>query len=401
MNTDYSNGKVTDKVTDNPKIKQKKLRDGNIRLYLDYYFGRVEVDGKSKVIRRRTSMGLTLWGNPANVKQKSENRATMELARRLRNEAEQNLLERRKGYRLPTDLQPSERCGDLLQWFADYAAGHDRGRCRVMRNTAAAFGRYLAGTSKLRGLSATLPPEMMSRDIAEGFAAWLRSTYKSTTAWGYLLRFRHLCRAAVKAGALECYPCEGVRIACDVHALRKDILSADEVARLLATECQSVQPLVRRAFVVSLYTGMRWGDVAALTWRSIDTANGLLSYTQRKTAEHSSRSSVTVPISPTLAAALGKAPRDRSRLVFDGLPCNYACNIELGRWVEAAGINKHITWHCARHSFAMLLLAAGTDIKTVSELMGHSSIATTEKYLRATNALKLAAIATLPAAKLL
>ena len=390
----------TCKVTDNPKIKQKKLSDGNYRLFLDYYFGRVEVGGKSKVIRRRASMGLTLWGNPT-PRQKAENRATMELARKLRNEAEQKLLARRKGYRLPTEMPAAERCGNLLEWFANYAAEHESAPCHVMKNTAAAFVRYLDTSPRLHSMSVVMLPEQMTHDIAEGFAAWLRQTYKSTTAWGYLLRFRQLCRAAVKAGVLDYYPCEGVRIACDVQALRKDILSADEVARLLATECESVQPIVRRAFVVSLYTGMRWGDVAALKWSSIDTANGLLTYTQRKTAEHSSHSSVSVPISPTLAEALGKAPRDRGRLVFDGLPCHFTCNRSLGRWVEAAGINKHITWHCARHSFAMLLLAAGTDIKTVSELMGHSSIATTEKYLRATNALKQAAIATLPAAKLL
>lgn len=390
----------TCKVTDNPKIKQKKLSDGNYRLYLDYYFGRVEVGGKSKVIRRRSSMGLTLWGSPT-PRQRAENRATMELARKLRNEAEQKLLARRRGYRLPSDIPAAERCGNLLEWFASYAAEHEHGQCHVMKNTAAAFARYLDTTPRLHPMAAVMLPEKMSRDIAEGYAAWLRATYKSTTAWGYLLRFRQLCRAAVKAGVLDYYPCEGVRIACDVQALRKDILSADEVARLLATECASVSGIVRRAFVVSLYTGMRWGDVAALAWRSVDSANCMLTYTQRKTAEHSSRATVTVPISPTLAAALGKAPRDRSRLVFDGLPSHFSCNRALGRWVEAAGINKHITWHCARHSFAMLLLAAGTDIKTVSELMGHSSIATTEKYLRATNALKQAAIATLPDAKLL
>lgn len=398
--TNNDSHKGSEKVTDNPKIKQKKLSDGNLRLYLDYYLGRVKVDGRSKVVRRREAMGLTLWGAPATPQQRAENRATMELARKLRNEAEQNLLEMRRGYRLPTEFTAPERCGNLLEWFADYAAAHEQGGGRAIRNSAEAFARYLAATPRLRGLASALPPQLMTHDIAEGFAGWLRNSYKSTTAWAYLVRFRQLCRAATRAGVLDFYPCEGVRIACDVHAMRKDILSAEEVGQLLATECESVGSVVRRAFVVSLYTGVRWGDVAALTWRSVDSANGLLTYTQRKTAEHSSRSTVSVPISPTLAAALGKAPRDRSRLVFEGLPCHYSCNQALARWVEAAGINKHITWHCARHSFAMLLLAAGTDIKTVSELMGHSSIATTEKYLRATNALKQAAIATLPAVKL-
>lgn len=51
------------------------------------------------------------------------------------------------------------------------------------------------------------------------------------------------------------------------------------------------------------------------------------------------------------------------------------------KWVKTAGINKNITWHCARHSFAVNVLGAGANIKTVASLMGHSSIKMTEKYL--------------------
>lgn len=63
------------------------------------------------------------------------------------------------------------------------------------------------------------------------------------------------------------------------------------------------------------------------------------------------------------------------------LPHNSICRKHLKEWVKQAGINKHITWHCARHSFAVNVLSAGVNIKTVSSLLGHASIKMTEKYL--------------------
>ncbi len=52
----------------------------------------------------------------------------------------------------------------------------------------------------------------------------------------------------------------------------------------------------------------------------------------------------------------------------------------LKEWMEAASVDKHITFHCARHTFATTMLTTGVDLYTVSKLLGHSSIATTEIY---------------------
>ena len=81
-------------------------------------------------------------------------------------------------------------------------------------------------------------------------------------------------------------------------------------------------------------------------------------------------------------------PRER---IFD-LPHKGTARKHLARWVKNAGIKKSITWHCARHSFAVNLLNAGTDIKTVSSLLGHASIKMTEKYLHVIDQRKQKAI---------
>ena len=60
----------------------------------------------------------------------------------------------------------------------------------------------------------------------------------------------------------------------------------------------------------------------------------------------------------------------------------------LKKWLKAAGITKHITFHCFRHTFATLQLAAGTDIYTISKLLTHSDVSTTQVYTDVVSSLK-------------
>lgn len=78
------------------------------------------------------------------------------------------------------------------------------------------------------------------------------------------------------------------------------------------------------------------------------------------------------------------------------LPSQTMCLRSLKHWVKLAKIPKHITWHCARHSFAVNILNNGANIKTVASLLGHSGIQHTEKYTRAVDELKQKAIDSLP-----
>ena len=90
-----------------------------------------------------------------------------------------------------------------------------------------------------------------------------------------------------------------------------------------------------------------------------------------------------------------EAGKDANAQIF-ALPTPTACNKTLQRWVTRAGITKHITWHCARHSFAVNLLNNGANMKTTADLLGHSSTTITEVYVRAVDGLKRAAIESLP-----
>jgi site-specific recombinase XerD len=68
--------------------------------------------------------------------------------------------------------------------------------------------------------------------------------------------------------------------------------------------------------------------------------------------------------------------------VFKGLKYSAWHNIKLQQWVMRAGISKTITFHCARHTYATLQLTLGTDIYTVSKLLGHKDLKTTQVYAK-------------------
>ena len=54
-------------------------------------------------------------------------------------------------------------------------------------------------------------------------------------------------------------------------------------------------------------------------------------------------------------------------------------------WIEASGIKKHVTFHCFRHTFGTLLMSAGIPIESISKMMGHTNIRTTQTYAKVTD----------------
>lgn len=166
----------------------------------------------------------------------------------------------------------------------------------------------------------------------------------------------------------------------DTHTLRKEVLSREEIQQLLSTDYSGLNAEVCRAFIFSLYTGVRYCDVCQLRFSNIDYANKLLLFEQLKTKGRSSNSHVEIPLNEGLLSLIGVRPRT-DELIFN-LPSNTMCLRVLRHWVKRAGIDKHITWHCARHSFATLMLANGVDVKTTASLLGHSGLKHVDKYVR-------------------
>ena len=162
---------------------------------------------------------------------------------------------------------------------------------------------------------------------------------------------------------------------------RREYLTVEELNRLAQTPCD---PLLKRAALFSALTGIRHCDIQKLKWSEVEMFNGnyRLNFTQQKT-----KGVEYMPISEQAFQLCGER-QDGDLLVFAGLPAPSWINRPIKRWVEAAVIKKHISFHCFRHSYATLQLAGGTDIYTVSKMLGHTNVRTTQIYAKVVDAKK-------------
>lgn len=168
------------------------------------------------------------------------------------------------------------------------------------------------------------------------------------------------------------------------------VMSPAEIKRLLAM-AKSLQP--RLLLSLAYGCGMRAGEVVRLQVRDIDTAQKIIRIRQSK-----GRKDRNVMLPPEVLKMLRQWWKQRStrqdagvplleRWIFPGQrPGLHLTSRQFGRLFEesvtAAGLTKKVTLHTLRHSFATHLLEAGTDIRTIQALLGHSKLDTTALYTR-------------------
>ena len=259
------------------------------------------------------------------------------------------------------------------------------------------FVDFLNETPEYQKFAKNIRPEQITKDMVRAFTEYLQDRSIGEGAKSIYARFKKVIKYAIEHDIIIKAPCTGISIKVDDQQLKKDVLSQNEIQILIATHYKNENPNIRRAFILCLYCGLRFCDVRDLTFANVDYSNKLLKFEQNKTKGHSANSGVVIPLNDGLLKLIGKPtiPDNRNERIFP-LPSYTMCLKALERWVKRAGINKHISWHCARHSFAVNILNNGANIKTVASLLGHSGLKHTEKYTRAVDSLKQDAINSLP-----
>jgi len=386
--------KIKSNNKDNPKLKESILSDGRVSLYLEYYLGRTqwidEATGKTKVKhnRRKETLHLYLSKNPRTPEERRTNKETSYIAERIRFEKEQELNKDKTGKRVLNNDNIN-----FLDFFQAYQDDYTKKDIKMIGMALHRFKDFLNDTKKYNKYSKSIKPNQLDKDMMLAFTEYLEGRSKGEGAQSVYQRFKKVVRYAVEHDAMRKNPCIGVTIKTDGQALKKEILSLEEIKMLINCHYDNENPNIRNAFIFCLYTGMRFCDVKDLMYKNVDYSNKLLKFEQSKTKGHSSNSGVIIPLNDGLISLIGKGKNDD--LVFD-LPSSTMCLKTLKRWTKRAEITKHITWHCARHSFAVNILNNGANIKTVSSLLGHSGLKHTEKYTRAVDELKEKAINSLP-----
>lgn len=337
-------------------VKLRKRSNKNMkRYYLDIY---------REGIRWTESLDLYEI-KPRDAKDRENNRRGKNLAESIR--AKRQLELESKKYAV--GLGKKERI--YFKDYFDYWLAHYPNKDIRLAN--AAYVQFFEYIKTIHGKK-RITNDDITKNVVVGFQKYLNEKYNGETPYNYFTKFSKLCRDATEEGVFDKNPCKGVKNTKNEN-LNKDVLFLEEVKLLEKTKCP--HPIVRNAFLFCLHTGIRWGAMKELKWSNFVSES-------KMRITHKTDRTYLVPLNKNALKLL--PPRGkRNDLIFAGLPSHSYSRTALKKWVTNAGIPKHISWHCSRHSFAVNLLLSEVNIKTVSQLLGHTSLKHTMKYLQVTD----------------
>lgn len=170
---------------------------------------------------------------------------------------------------------------------------------------------------------------------------------------------------------------------------KREFLTLEEVKRLQETSCDNDH--IKNAFLFSCFSGLRISDIMKLRWSDISEVDGYtrVTFVQKKTSKLE-----YMDISKQAAKYLSLQPKNGD-LVFP-IKNRSLYERDMFLWIDRAGIRKKITFHCARHTFAVMMIELGTDLFVVSKLLGHKNIVTTQVYAKVLDTSKRSAIDKIP-----
>ncbi len=346
------------------RLREKKLSNGNISLYLDYYR-----EGK----RKYEFLKLYLIPEKSDASARERNKQTIIQANAIKS---QRILE-------VTNDEAGLRTDRTKMLLVDYLTAYQEESSdnEVKKSNIGIL------ISLISDYNPNVRLKDLDRDFCIGFTDYLSNTYRTkdgrklapVSVKNRLVTLQTAINSAVRKDILRknpfssLSPSEKVR----VPESQRVYLTLDEVRLLEGTECSNAK--VKQAFLFSCYCGLRISDIRMLTWSNIESVNGRTQITivQKKTQE---------PLRFTLSnKALSYLPQRNGKgndePVFD-LTSLVNIDKNLHRWAKSAGLTKAVSFHTARHTFATSLLTLGADLYTTSKLLGHTNIATTQIYAK-------------------
>lgn len=352
------------------KLRKKAISNGRESLFLDFWPPVMLQPGKET---RREFLGLYIFSKPKNGAERQHNRQTLDAAETIKATRQ---IELQNGSYGLNRREPGIRLGDYLDIQASKKTPQT-GREWL----------YMIRHVRLCGIDSLAVSELDIKNCLR-FRDYLKKLLDQgdlmpNTAANYLSYFRTALRAAYREEIISDNLVDRFDRFPEGKAVR-EFLSLNELNRLAATPIKS--DVTRRVALFSALTGLRISDIRALYWENViehDDGNVSLHYRQQKTKKDE-----RLPISQQARDFLG----DRGDgLVFPWIPNHSTLGDRIAAWVKRAGIQKRITMHCFRHTYATLQLSAGTDIYTVSKLLGHSDVKTTQIYAKVLDKSKRAA----------
>ena len=360
----------------NVTLRKRTLPSGKITLYLDFF--PPIYNTKTREFSRREYLGLYLVSKPTNNIDKAMNsenlqKAEMICANRLN---ELNKLQiytpfERERLRLQEIGEKS-----FLQYLKDTAESRIGINAEIWKYAIIHFEKFLKNEDILmKEINVTIIEDFREFILKAKCLKKKDQFLAQNTALSYFNKIKATLRKAYKKGLLQ----TDINAAVDSikeQESQRNFLTMEEASRLFRTLCK--KEIVKRVCMFSLLTGIRYSDIAKLTWEEVQYSKSegyYIRFKQQKTDRP-----VTLPISQEAFEFLGEKETQYKRVFYDLK--KWDVDRLLPIWIKDAAIEKHITFHCFRHTYATLQMAAGTDIFTVSKMLGHKNIKTTQIYTK-------------------
>ena len=351
-------------------LRQRPMKDGGYSLYLDY-----TVNGKR--VREFLKMYIIPEHNKIDELQNQETLKTANAAKAKRVLALQNGQE---------GFAEKKRVKKML--LLDYIGQRQEA---YARRGSTSFVLSLGNLKK--HCEANMPKVSLDEiDVPclKGFIAYLDKEVSQSTATSYFQYLGIVLNAAKRDHLISTNPMEYMERHEKPHYRESNrcYLTLDEVRRLGEAPCSN--QMLKQAFMFACFTGLRLSDIKALRWKDIaKTEEGY----QIQLMQTKTKNLVYIPLSENAIAWLPPCTGDS---VFPGMPSSGNLRLLFDVWCIRAGIDKHITFHVSRHTFATLTLTYGADLYTVSKLLGHADIATTQIYAKVVDENKRKAVNLIP-----
>lgn len=349
-------------------LRRKKIANGKQSLYLDFYPPIKGADGR---FTRREYLNRYIYEKPKSQDEKIHNKEILIFAEGVKNKRERELLNEQDGI---FNTQNKKR--DFIEFF--------QALCEKRKESDGNYGNWLSALQYLKSFTGgKCKMGDLTEDFCNKFKEYLLQANRLNTIKGlrlsqnsalsYFNKFRCAINEAFDARLLNENPLRHIK-GIQQKESKREFLTQEELQLLVRTECDL--GALKNAAIFSALTGLRWSDIESLRWGDIQkTASGhFLHIIQKKTVDV-----IMHPISETAVKVLGESGKPSER-IFEGLKYSDSNNDKLKRWILRAGINKKITLHNFRHTYATLLLNKGADIFTVSKMLGHKNIKTTMIY---------------------
>ena len=348
-------------------LRKKKIKNGKESLYLDFY--PAIIHPLKGTLTRREFLGLYIYSRPKTEIERIHNKETKALGENIR--AKRQIALQNGNYDF---LSRDHSKTSFLNYFKELVEQRKKNK-QAWKSAYFYFYRFTEGN---------LLFEQLTEKRCAAFKDYLLDTHllksqkplKQNSAASYFNVFKEAVNQAYDDKLVKVNPVRKIK-SIKMEESEREFLTFEELQAMAKAECDN--PLLKKAAFFSALTGLRWSDVEELTWGEVQHSEMNGHYLRFK-MEKVDRP-LTLNINDQAREILGESGLPDEQ-VFKGL--KYGNNITnfINRWAIKAGITKYLTFHCFRHTYATLQLTLGTDLYTVSKMLGHKNIQTTQIYAK-------------------